>query len=145
MEWFGTQHLARLRRRSTHLVWTSVLVVLATASAAAQDSRGSIGGRIADSSGGVLPGATVTIVNNATNSTSVVITGDGGTYTAPFLISGSYRITVELPGFRTTVRETGSAIVCRWISLWSLPASRLRSRSWPLRHFSTPAPPRWVK
>src|SRR5688500_3041763 len=107
MDWFGTQHLAHLRRRSTHLVLTSVLLVLTTASAAtAQDSRGSIGGRIADSSGGVLPGATVTIVNNATNSTSVVITGDGGTYTAPFLISGSYRITVELPGFSTTVRET---------------------------------------
>ena len=54
----------------------------------------------------MLPGVTVTIVNNGTNSTTVVVTGDGGTFTAPFLISGSYRVTVELPGFRTTVRET---------------------------------------
>ena len=27
-------------------------------------------------------------------------------FTAPFLISGNYRVTVELTGFRTMVRET---------------------------------------
>ena len=58
-----------------------------------------------DSSGGVLPGVTVTIVNNGTNATTVVVTGEGGVFTAPFLISGNYRVTVELTGFRTTVRE----------------------------------------
>src|SRR5687767_7893460 len=106
MNWFGTQHLARLCRRSPSVVVMVILALLVSSAAGGQDARGSIGGRVADSSGGVLPGATVTIVNNATNSTSVVITGDGGTYTAPFLISGSYRVTVELTGFRTTVRET---------------------------------------
>ena len=58
-----------------------------------------------DSSGGVLPGVTVTIVNNGTNATTVVVTGDGGTFMTLFLISGNYRVTVELTGFRTTVRE----------------------------------------
>ncbi len=106
MEWFGIEHVARLRRRSASLVCTSALALLISSAAAAQESRGSIGGRVVDSSGGVLPGATVTVVNNATNSTTVLITGEGGGFTAPFLISGSYKVTVELPGFQTTVRET---------------------------------------
>ena len=105
MGWFGTEHNARLRRRFV-LVLTGVLVLLASPALTAQESRGSIGGRVVDSSGGVLPGVTVTIVNNGTNSTSVVVTGEGGVFTAPFLTSGSYRVTVELPGFRTMVRET---------------------------------------
>ncbi len=104
MDCFGRPYLARFRQRSTALVLTVTLALLA-APAAAQDSRGSIGGRVADSSGGVLPGVTVTIVNNGTNATTVVVTGDGGVFTAPFLISGNYRVTVELTGFRTTVRE----------------------------------------
>ena len=106
MDWFGTEHLAHLRRRSLYLVLTTALVLLTSSTLAAQDARGSIGGRVVDSSGGVLPGVTVTIVNNATNSTNVVVTGDGGVFTVPFLLSGSYRVTAELPGFRTTVRET---------------------------------------
>ena len=105
MGWFGNEQFARLRQRYSPRVLTLVLILLAATIAAAQDSRGSIGGRVADSSGGVLPGVTVTIVNNGTNATAVVVTGEGGVYTAPFLISGSYRVTVELAGFRTTVRE----------------------------------------
>ena len=78
MDCFGRPYLARFRQRSTALVLTVTLALLA-APAAAQDSRGSIGGRVMDSSGGVLPGVTVTIVNNGTNATTVVVTGDGGT------------------------------------------------------------------
>ncbi len=89
-----------------HLILTAVLGLLASPLVAAQESRGSIGGRVVDSSGGVLPGVTVTIVNNGTNATSVVVTGEGGVFTAPFLTGGSYRVMVELPGFRTMVRET---------------------------------------
>ena len=117
------------------------------AGAAAQDSRGSIGGRVADSSGGVLPGATVTIVNNATNSTTVVITGEGGMFTAPFLISGSYKVTVELPGFRTTVRETVDVRVGDRLQVdFTLrPGEHLdgNHRRRRRRRCSTPAPRRW--
>src|SRR5688500_3984983 len=88
------------------LVLTAVFALASPLSIAAQDSRGSIGGRVVDSSGGVLPGVTVTIVNNGTNSTSTVVTNDDGLFTAPFLIPGPYRVTVELPGFQTSVRET---------------------------------------
>lgn len=95
----------RLYRFSAVLVLMVMGSWLGAPRAAAQDSRGSISGRVVDSSGGVLPGVTVTIVNSGTNSTSTVVTSEGGVFTAPFLIPGSYRVTVELTGFQSKVRE----------------------------------------
>ncbi len=83
----------------------ALALAIARAEAEAQDGRGSITGRVNDSSGGVLPGVTVTVVNNGTNSTATAVTNEEGQFTAPFLISGTYRVTVELSGFRTAVQE----------------------------------------
>jgi hypothetical protein len=77
----------------------------------AQDARGSITGRVTDSQGGVLPGVTLTIVNNGTNSTTTVVTNETGQFSALFLIPGSYRVTVELSGFRTAVQEAANVRV----------------------------------
>jgi len=66
----------------------------------AQESRGSIGGIVLDSSGGALPGVTVTIVNTGTNATVSQTTNAAGQYTALFLQPGSYTVTVELSGFQ---------------------------------------------
>ena len=54
----------------------------------AQDARGAITGRVADSSGGVLPGVSVTVVNTATNAADHVVTNDTGDYTALYLLPG---------------------------------------------------------
>src|SRR5262245_57633264 len=66
----------------------------------AQESRGSLGGLVVDSSGGALPGVTVTIVNNGTNATVVQTTNSAGQYTAVLLPPGAYTVTVELSGFQ---------------------------------------------
>src|SRR6187397_862689 len=66
----------------------------------AQESRGSISGLVVDSSGGALPGVTVTIRNNGTNATVVQTTNSSGQYTAVFLLPGAYTVTVELSGFQ---------------------------------------------
>ena len=66
----------------------------------AQESRGSLGGLVVDSSGGALPGVTVTIVNNGTNATVVQTTNSAGQYTAVLLLPGAYTVTVELSGFQ---------------------------------------------
>jgi hypothetical protein len=105
MELFGTEHRAHMRPRFRILALAALLTIAGATAAVAQESRGSIGGRVVDSSGGVLPGVTVIIVNTGTNSTSTVITNDSGQFTAPLLISGTYRVTVELTGFRSMVRE----------------------------------------
>lgn len=68
--------------------------------ALAQESRGSIAGLVLDSSGGVLPGVTVTIRNNGTNATTVQTTNESGQYAAVLLQPGAYTVTVELSGFQ---------------------------------------------
>src|SRR5688572_21180129 len=81
----------------------ALVAVLACASgASAQESRGTITGRVVDSSGGALPGATVTAVNDDTNSTQTVPTSGSGTYSVLYLAPGPYTVTVEQSGFRTT-------------------------------------------
>ncbi len=105
MALFSTEHPPLIRQRFWRVVLTGLLTIAGAATAVAQESRGSISGRVVDSSGGVLPGVTVTIVNTGTNATNTVVTGDSGQFTAPLLISGTYRVTVELTGFRTVVRE----------------------------------------
>ncbi len=76
-------------------------IALVCATVIAQDSRGSIAGLIVDTSGGALPGVSVTVVNNGTNSTMSLVTNDTGQYAALFLLPGTYRITAELSGFQT--------------------------------------------
>jgi hypothetical protein len=76
-----------------------------TASAAAQDYRGTIAGAVKDRSGGVLPGVTVTATNVATNISSTTTTNGEGLFTIPYLTSGTYTVTGELSGFKKSVRE----------------------------------------
>ncbi|HEX4966852.1 MAG TPA: TonB-dependent receptor [Thermoanaerobaculia bacterium] len=73
--------------------------------AQSQATTGVIEGTVTDEGGGVLPGATVTLRNTATNFDKVVITGSDGTFRALLLPLGPYRITVELTGFAKLVRE----------------------------------------
>ena len=75
-------------------------LVFGSRPAAAQESRGSIAGLVVDSSGGALPGVTVTIRNIGTNATVVQTTNDAGQYTAVLLLPGTYNVTVELSGFQ---------------------------------------------
>ena len=112
-------------------------VALYGSTAIAQESRGSIAGLIVDSSGGALPGVTVTVVNNGTNSTTSLVTNDTGQYAALFLLPGSYRVTAELSGFqkqgsshRAGPRRRASA-ARRHVAA----GERARSRcwSWPTR------------
>jgi hypothetical protein len=83
-------------------IWALVAVLACASGASAQESRGTITGRVVDSSGGALPGATVTAVNDDTNSTQTVPTSGSGTYTVLYLAPGPYTVTVEQSGFRTT-------------------------------------------
>ena len=88
--------------------------IVATIPAAAQQ-RGSVSGRILDTDGLVLPGATVTITEQNTGFTRTAITAENGAYLVPNLDPGMYTVAVELSGFgsikRTDLTLTaGSAI-----------------------------------
>jgi len=83
-----------------------LLVILMTAQPGwAQEARGTILGRVTDSSGAVIPGASVTISNVATGVSVTVQTNPEGNYSVPFLIPGTYRITVDSTGFKRFVRR----------------------------------------
>ena len=74
------------------LLWS-----VAPSFAQSQAINGTIEGRIADESGGALPGVVVTMSNVDTGDTRVVVSNDTGMYRAPLL--GRYRVSAEPQGF----------------------------------------------
>ena len=86
-----------------------VLSVLAIAlvlalSCAAQTSTSQISGVVRDSSGAVIPAATVTLTNDATGVVQKQSTTEGGVYAFPAIPVGSYTIKAEATGFRALTR-----------------------------------------
>lgn len=67
-------------------------------------ATGTVTGRVADDTGAVLPGVTVTLTNLATNQPRVVVTNEEGRYTFAGVPPSRYSLTFELPGFATFVR-----------------------------------------
>ncbi len=60
----------------------------------------------ADQNGAVVPGAKVTISNNATGAVRDVVTGEDGTVTVPALeLTGTYKVTVSKDGFGNEERD----------------------------------------
>src|SRR4029450_11232679 len=72
----------------------------------AQLSTAEINGRVTDTSGAALPGATVTMMQTGTGLTRSVVTDASGLYLISNLPTGPYRLEVALQGFRTYV-QTG--------------------------------------
>ncbi len=82
-----------------------VVTLFCAADVAAQEARGAIQGRVVDSSGAAVPGATVEVKNLATGVVTPTVTNDEGSYRVPFLIPGSYTVTVSLAGFSRFVSD----------------------------------------
>jgi hypothetical protein len=80
-----------------------LLFLVAAIPAGAQETRGTISGTVHDAQG-VIPGAPVKIVNTGTNVSQDLVTNSTGYFEAPFLVAGSYKVTVEMPGFKTLNR-----------------------------------------
>src|SRR5438270_11640692 len=77
-----------------------IAAVALPASAQSQAANGAIEGTIVDTSGGVLPGVTVTITNAETGAERSVVTNENGLYRSQLLPLGTYRVVAELPGFK---------------------------------------------
>jgi len=83
----------------TPLVIAALLVLPALAFA----QEATLSGTITDSTGGVLPGVTVTALHEATGNTFVAVADDRGAFRLP-VRTGVFRVTVELSGFATATR-----------------------------------------
>ena len=87
--------------RRVRLALLVLLVVLAVAPLQAQTSMGGVNGTVVDAQGAVLPGATVTLVSEATGIQTVRQTNESGYFVFVNVRPGTYTLTVELQGLRT--------------------------------------------
>src|SRR5437667_10135662 len=69
----------------------------------AQSSNASVGGFVQDPSQAYIPGVMITATNTQTGVASTTISNESGSYTISALLPGSYKLTAELPGFKTQV------------------------------------------
>jgi len=86
-------------------VLTLALTALLSAPVYAQVDTGTISGTVKDESGGVLPGATVTITHEGQALTLTSVTRGDGTYIFTPIRTGAYLIEIEFPGFSKGVRR----------------------------------------
>jgi outer membrane receptor protein involved in Fe transport len=92
----------RTRRCRVSLLALGLLVLPAFAAA---QGTGDILGRVTDTTGAVLPGATVTVESLATKQVRVVTTSDSGDYIVTPLPIGAYRIKIAMEGFGTQTTQ----------------------------------------
>ena len=90
-------------------VATVLLSLLGLAGVGTAQTTGSIRGTVTDESGGILPGATVTIYSDAIiGGSRNTFTNDVGVYRFPALTVGTYAVEVVLDGFQTFRLESVS-------------------------------------
>ena len=82
-----------------------LLLVFGQNALRAQYDTGSLVGVIQDSTGAVVPGATITVLNKATGAAFATTSGSQGEYEAPSLHTGVYKISAEHAGFSTAVAD----------------------------------------
>src|ERR1035437_6349286 len=87
-----------------------VALFLLPASAPAQITTGSVTGRVADSTGGVVPGAHVILVSETRGTKSApAVTNDSGDYVFPNVTADTYTVEVTAKSFKT-LRRTGIVV-----------------------------------
>jgi hypothetical protein len=93
-----------------HSVWTktallSLFLTLLAVPAMSQSFYGSLVSVVSDAQGGVVPGATVVLVNTGTNDRRELVSDADGTARFLNLVPATYRLEVELTGFQRFVRD----------------------------------------
>jgi len=111
-------------RSARHVIFLAV-VILCSASAAFAQVTGSIAGVVRDTSGAVLPGATVTVRGAALRRESVTaVASADGAYRIPLVPPGTYEVTVELSGFSAQTRRNIEVVINQQTTLdFALPVA----------------------
>ena len=86
-------------------ILASLLLATSVAHAQGVGSSGDIKGTVTDSSGGVLPKATVVAVDTEKGSRRTAMTDDSGEYRVTGLLPGTYDVSAGLPRFQTEIRK----------------------------------------
>src|SRR5439155_6621916 len=88
-----------------NLLGAVTLLLLTGAPALAQQTTGTITGRVVDQQGAAVPGATVTAKSSSTGFTRTEASDAEGVYRLSALPVGVYDVTAELPGFTTISKK----------------------------------------
>ncbi len=88
--------------RTLRLSVAALLILLGGSLAIAQEIYGTLVGSVTDATGAVVPGASVLVHSNDTNTDVRTVTADGsGNFTVTNLPAGTYTVTVKNAGFRS--------------------------------------------
>jgi len=90
--------------RKSLMLLVAVFVCAFARPALAQQGTAEIGGKVADEQGAILPGVSILITNEETGVFREVVSGADGSYFAPQLVPGRYRVSAKLAGFRAMDR-----------------------------------------
>ena len=93
-------------RRAFQALCITIAVFLISLPLLSQTSQGTIQGAIFDQSGGVIPGAMVTVIDVARGVTRALTTDSAGQYVAANLTPGTYTVRGGANGFQTTERTS---------------------------------------
>lgn len=81
-----------------------MLILMFACWTSAQDPRGSMTGQVTDRSGASIPGATVRLTQEATGVVIGATSNETGAFEAPYLLTGTYKISASASGFKTWER-----------------------------------------
>jgi hypothetical protein len=95
----------RAFQRIRRIAVTAAIVLFAATRGYPQSTTGEVTGRVLDSGGAAVPGATVSARQENTGLTRTSTSGAGGEYTLTQLPPGSYTVSVELAGFNKALRK----------------------------------------
>src|SRR5215217_4101859 len=82
-----------------------VAALLGPVSASAQTVTGTISGTVVDQQARAVPGATLTIINEATSDARTAVSAEAGDFLVTNLQPGHYTLRIALQGFRTLERK----------------------------------------
>src|SRR4030095_11111314 len=88
-----------LTTRTRNTLLFTLLFLFSSLTAVAQNSG--VSGTVADPSGALVPGVTVTATNNQTGIANTTISNESGVYNFVSLQPGTYKMSASLPGFQT--------------------------------------------
>jgi Carboxypeptidase regulatory-like domain/TonB-dependent Receptor Plug Domain len=91
--------------RCLSLILGLLVISVLSSTALAQSITGSMSGTVTDANGGVVAGATVTLVNEQNKSARTATTNDSGRFDFAALLPGVYSLKVERQGFQTLLRQ----------------------------------------
>src|SRR5262249_13447762 len=89
-----------MTRKSTSVL-AAFLCLFLSVNGFGQTSNATVGGTVADPSGALIPGVTVTATNTRTGIVTTVVSNESGAYQFAALQPGAYKVSAELLGFQT--------------------------------------------